>query len=152
MVLMAQAVPDATQVPCLDALPAGWELGGVHVERHEASFWLDSDQAGHKAVRATLVRPEDCDVSDATATPSDEVGTERFERPERLPPGLRTTRYYLFPGGCVTYALDFNQGGSPELLFDVEEALGFVPRAQLVEHVRDMNGLALCGAGAECTG
>jgi hypothetical protein len=52
----------------------------------------------------------------------------------------------------VTYEFQFNQGGSPELIFDVEEALGFVPRAQLVEHVRDLNGLALCGAGAECTG
>ena len=152
MVLMAQAVPEATQVPCLEALPAGWELGGVHVERHEASFWLDSDQAGDKAVRATLVRPEDCDVSDATPSASDEVGTERYELPERLPPGLRTTRFYLFPGGCVTYAFSFNQQGSAELLFDVEQALGFVPRAQLVEHVQDMNGLALCGAGAECTG
>jgi tRNA A-37 threonylcarbamoyl transferase component Bud32/membrane-associated phospholipid phosphatase len=152
IVLMAQAVPEATQVPCLDSLPAGWELGGAHVERHEASFWLDSDQAGDKAVRATLVRPEDCDVSGATPSASDEVGTERYELPERLPPGLRTTRFYLFPGGCVTYELNFNQRGSAELLFDVEQALGFVPRAQLVEHVRDMNGLALCGAGAECTG
>jgi hypothetical protein len=151
IVLMAQAVPEATQVPCLDALPAGWELGGVHVKRHEAAFWLDSDQAGDKAVRATLWRPEDCDVSGATGVPSDEVGTDRYELPERLPPGLRSTRYYLFPGGCVTYEFDFDQGGSPELIFDVEEALGFVPRAQLVEHVRDMNGLALCGAGAECT-
>jgi hypothetical protein len=34
----------------------------------------------------------------------------------------------------------------------VEAALGFVPRAQLVDHVRDLNGLALCGAGAECAG
>ena len=150
MVLMAQAVPEATQVPCLEALPAGWELHGVHVERHEASFSLDSDQAGDKAVRATLQRPADCDVSDAMATPSDEVGTDRFELPARLPPELRTTRFYLFPGGCVTYEFQFNQGGSPELIFDVEEALGFVPRAQLVEHVRDLNGLALCGAGAEC--
>ena len=150
MVLMAQAVPEATQVPCLEALPAGWELDGVHVERHEASFSLDSDQAGDRAVRATLVRPEDCDVSDALPSASDEVGTERFELTERLPPGLRTTRYYLFPGGCVTYELNFNQDGSPELLFVVEEALGFVPRAQLVEHVKDLNGLALCGAGAEC--
>jgi hypothetical protein len=152
MVLMAQAVPEATQVPCLEALPAGWELGGAHVVRHEAAFWLDSDQAGDHAVMVKLVRPGDCDVSGATPSASDEVGTERYELPERLPPGLRTTRFYLFPGGCVTYELSFNQQGSAELLFDVEQALGFVPRAQLVEHVRDMNGLALCGAGAECSG
>ena len=34
----------------------------------------------------------------------------------------------------------------------MEEALGFVPRPSSSTHVRDMNGLALCGAGTECTG
>jgi tRNA A-37 threonylcarbamoyl transferase component Bud32 len=153
VVLMAQAVPSATRVPCLSALPAGWELGGVHVERHEARFWLDSDKAGDHAVEATLLRPGDCRLGDATPTPSDEIGTERFERPEQLPPGLRTTRYYLFDGGCVTYEFAFADDADAELIFDVEEALGFEPRSQLVEWVADRTGgLALCGAGTECAG
>ena len=152
-VLMAQAVPSATRIPCLAALPAGWELGGVHVERHEARFWLDSDQAGDHAVEATLLRPGDCEVGDATPTPSDEIGTERFERPEQLPPGLKTTRYYLFDGGCVTYEFAFADDADAELIFDVEEALGFEPRTDLVERVADATGgLALCGAGTECAG
>ena len=152
-VLMAQAVPSATRIPCLAALPAGWELGGVHVERHEARFWLDSDKAGDRAVEATLLRPGDCDVGDATPTPSDEIGTERFERPEQLPPGLKTTRYYLFDGGCVTYEFAFADDADAELIFDVEEALGFEPRTDLVERVADATGgLALCGAGTECAG
>ena len=29
MILMAQAVPAATSVPCIASLPAGWDLGGV---------------------------------------------------------------------------------------------------------------------------
>jgi hypothetical protein len=91
-------------------------------------------------------------VRGAAAVPSDEVGTERYERPRRLEPVLETTRYYLFPGGCVTYEFSLRGAGAAELLFDAEQALGFVPRERLVEHVRNLNGLALCGAGARCSG
>jgi hypothetical protein len=145
-------VPSATEVPCVATLPAGWELGGTHVERHDASFWLDSDRGGDKAVTARLVPRDECDVTGATPVPSDEVGTERFERPDRLHPALRSTRYYLFPGGCVTYEFAFDESADPALMFSAEQALAFEPRATLVEHVRDTTGLDLCGAGAECAG
>jgi tRNA A-37 threonylcarbamoyl transferase component Bud32/membrane-associated phospholipid phosphatase len=152
MVLMAQAVPEATMVPCISTLPAGWELGDSHVERGEAKFWLDSDKGGDRAVEATLWPRAHCDVRGAAPVPSDEVGTERYERPGRLQPVLESTRYYVFPGGCVTYEFRLRGSGGAELLFDAEQALGFVPRERLVEHVRNLNDLALCGAGARCAG
>jgi tRNA A-37 threonylcarbamoyl transferase component Bud32 len=153
MVLMAQSVPSATQVPCVASLPAGWELGGAHVERREARFWLDSDLGGDRAVTATLVPRGECDVADATPVASDEVGTERYERPDRLHPDLRSTRFYLFPGGCVTYEFAFDAGADPTLVFSAEQALAFQPRSELVAHVHERTGgLALCGAGTECVG
>jgi tRNA A-37 threonylcarbamoyl transferase component Bud32/membrane-associated phospholipid phosphatase len=152
MLLMAQAVPTATQVPCVASLPAGWELGGAHVERHDATFSLDSDIGGDDAVTATLLPPDECDVTGAVPVPSDEVGTERFERPDRLHPELRSTRYYLFPGGCVTYEFAFDEGAGPALMFNAEQALAFQSRSALVDRVRDATGLALCGAGTECAG
>jgi tRNA A-37 threonylcarbamoyl transferase component Bud32 len=153
MVLMAQAVPSATQVPCVASLPAGWELGGAHVERHEARFWLDSDLGGDRAVTATLMPRSECDVEDATPVASDEVGTERYERPDRLHPDLRSTRFYLFPGGCVTYEFAFDAGADPTLVFAAEQALAFQHRSELVAHVHETTGgLALCGAGTECVG
>jgi hypothetical protein len=98
------------------------------------------------------VRPDECDVTGAIPVPSDEVGTERYERPDRLHPGLRSTRYYLFPGGCVTYEFDLDEGADTTLIFSAEQALSFVHRATLADHVRDTTGLALCGAGTECVG
>jgi tRNA A-37 threonylcarbamoyl transferase component Bud32 len=153
MILMAQAVPEATFVPCLDSLPAGWDLGGVFIREGEGSFWLHSDLAGSRAVEATL-RPEgECSIDGATEVPSDEVGTRRYERPEALPPGLRTTRTYVFEGGCVTYEFDFDEDAPTDLLFDADRALAFQPRAELVERVDDETGLSLCGADApECVG
>ena len=154
MVLMAQAVPSATSVPCMAALPAGWELGGVGIKRGEASFWLDSDRAGDRAVTVTLLPPSGCRTDEAVEVLSDESDMERFEEPERLPPELRSTRYYRFDGGCVTYEFDFGADADTELLFAADSALAFQPRRTLVDAVDERtDGLKLCGADAPpCTG
>jgi tRNA A-37 threonylcarbamoyl transferase component Bud32 len=150
-VLVAQSVPSATQVPCIAALPAGWISEPAHVERGKATFWLSSDQGGDHAVKVTLVPRAACDVGRATPVPSDEPGADRYEQPRRLRP-LATTRFYLFDGGCVRYDIAFTSGAETELLFDVDQAVGFIPRERLVDHVRDKTGLSLCGAGAACEG
>ena len=46
IVLMAQSVPAASLIPCTAELPAGWDHGGVHVERDRSQFSLHSDAAG----------------------------------------------------------------------------------------------------------
>jgi tRNA A-37 threonylcarbamoyl transferase component Bud32/membrane-associated phospholipid phosphatase len=150
-VLVAQAVPSATRVPCIAALPAGWTSETAHVKRGRATFWLSSDQGGEHAVEVTLVPRAGCNVSGAAPVPSDEPGAERYERPRRLRP-LATTRYYLFPGGCVRYDIAFTSGAEAELLFDVDQAVGFIPRERLADHVQETTGLRLCGAGAACEG
>jgi hypothetical protein len=76
----------------------------------------------------------------------------QFERPEELRPRLRSTRTYLFDGGCVTYRFSFAEGATPGLMFEADQALGFEPRAALVARVHDQSGLRLCGAGAPCPG
>jgi hypothetical protein len=154
MVLMAQSVPTATSVPCLAALPAGWDLGGISMKRGESHFWLDSDIAGRRAVTVTLLPPSGCRTDEAVEVLSEEPGMQRFEDPEQLPPELRTTRYYTFAGGCVTYEFAFGADADTELLFAADSALAFQPRRSLVEAVADRtNGLILCGAEAPpCTG
>ena len=151
MILSAQSVPSAALLPCLATLPAGWKLDGMHVQRTRTTFFLNSDIAGHHAVQVRLMRRADCNVSGAQAVPSDELGTRRYERPDRLSP-LRSTRFYLFPGGCVTYRFAFNQGASPSEVFDVDQALAFQTRASLVNAVNDRTDLKLCGRGSAVPG
>jgi membrane-associated phospholipid phosphatase len=150
MILMAQSVPMATQLPCIASVPAGWSFGGVHVKRHESTLSLFTDQEGFSQVEVTLEPRDACDVSGASQVPSDEVGTERYERPESLEP-LRATRYYLLDGGCVTYRLDFAEEASAALLFSADQALAFQPRAEVVEYVKEVAGLDLCGVGVPCS-
>jgi hypothetical protein len=150
MILIAQSVPAATSVPCIASLPAGWRLGGLHVVHGRAEFWLDSERGGKHAVEVNLVPARACDLTGATEVASDEVGTRRFEHPNRLPPRLESTRFYTFPGGCVTYRYAFTGPASASLLFDADTALAFEARAVLVAKVRVSSGLRLCGAGAPC--
>ena len=144
----AQAVPSAGAIPCLATLPTGWMYGGGNIHRGQAQFWLDSDRAGFRAVTVTLTRT--CDVSSAHEVPSDEAGARRFEEPTSLTPQLTDVRSYVFTGGCVTYRFAFASGAPTALVFDVDAAVSFVPRADLVAFVRDSEHLELCGRGASC--
>ena len=128
--------------------PVRVDLRGGDIHSGEASFWLNSDQAGMRAVTVTLRSA--CDVSSAHEVPSDEAGTRRFEAPSTLTPQLLNVRSYVFPGGCATYRFAFAEGASTAMVFDVDEAVSFVPRADLVAHLRETEGLALCGRGAPC--
>lgn len=128
LVLMAQSVPGAQQVPCIAALPAGWEFRSIDIRSGRSSFTLDSDRAGDRAVQVTL-RPS-CDVSGATEIVSDEPGMSRHERVESLVREYRGVRIYRFTGGCVTYRFDFERRGLA-LVNEVSLALGFLSRAEV---------------------
>jgi hypothetical protein len=61
-------------------------------------------------------------------------------------------RTYTFPGGCVSYQFSFAVGAAPSLAVPLDTAVAFQPRPSLVSHVRQAEGLALCGLGASCPG
>ena len=150
MILAAQAVPSAKLVPCISALPAGWQVGGADIASGHSRFWLNSDQAGDMAVTITLSAA--CDTSGARQIPTDQPGTQRFERPLSLHPQFTALRFYTFPGGCATYSFKFAAGKSPLLASLVDGAAAFVPRARLVDYIGSTEGLTLCGRGALCPG
>jgi membrane-associated phospholipid phosphatase/tRNA A-37 threonylcarbamoyl transferase component Bud32 len=150
MILTAQAVPSAALLPCVAALPSGWRASGADIVSGRASFWLDSDQAGPRAATITLAAA--CDTTGAREIPSDQPGMRRFEQPLSLEPQFSDLRFYTFRGGCVTYQFRFPPGVSPVLAGAADTAVSFEPRSTLVSHVRQTEGLALCGLGAQCPG
>ena len=139
-------------MPCIASLPAGWNFGGVHITSKRSTLWLDSDEGGDRALVAMLRPRDQCEVSGHTQVPSDEVGTTRYEDPQSLRPTLRTSRHYLFEGGCVIYRLALTHGADPSLLFEADQAIAFQPREDIVEWVRAQAGLDLYGAGVPCPG
>lgn len=147
MVLIAQSVPSATRVPCVTTLPAGWSYQRYSVRSGEASFILNSEVAGVGSVEVRLTAA--CDTGDAVEVPTtaDESGLRRLEAPARITGGLAGARYYLFQGGCITYAYDFPAGAPPELISEADTALSFVARSEIAARTTEELGVELCGAG-----
>jgi hypothetical protein len=150
-VLMAQSVPSAAYVPCIANFPAGWTFGGERIRNGRAEFWLNSDRAGFRAVTVRLTAT--CDVSKAVEVPPEttEPGVRRYEEPNSLPPQFFGNRYYVFPGGCVTYSFAFSRGGSFAQAVEATQALSFVSRAFGVRELGKA-GVVLCGREASCPG
>ncbi len=140
VILMAQAVPTASQLPCVELLPAGWSVSDVFVRNGRVRFSLDSDRVGMHAVRVVLERY--CSFGRVSRVPSDHPGTRRYQEVVSIEPGRRYQGnvYYLFPGGCVTYRLDFRSDEQARPLGEVTLALGFVTRDALRQSLSDFTG------------
>jgi hypothetical protein len=148
MVLMAQAVPGATRLPCVASMPIGWQYMGGDFRTGQVSFWFGLSQSGTRML--TVVLAPRCDLSQAQAVPSDEPGTSRYDQPIAIRPRFLSVRSYVFSGGCVTYAFNARADRATRLTFDAASALSFFPRSALVAHVAREDHLLLCGAGARC--
>jgi hypothetical protein len=137
MVLIAQAVPTASQLPCVELKPAGWSVSDVFVRNGRVRFELNSDRVGQGAVQVVL--QQFCALGKVTRVPSDHPGTRRYQEVISIEPGrrYRGAVYYVFPGGCVTYRLDFRSDEQARPLGEVSLALGFVTRDTLRQSLND---------------
>jgi hypothetical protein len=137
VLLEAQAVPSASLLPCIKVEPNGWRYGRSYAHNGLARFSLDSDREGQNA--ATVILTPSCDLEGATLVPTDEPGTRRYERIGGISThgGYSGSAYYQFPGGCVTYVLDFRGRSRAVPVTEVNLALGFITREALGQAVRD---------------
>lgn len=113
VVLMAQSVPDAVLVPCIDSLRTGWSFRRLRATDESASFALDSDRVGERFL--TVHFRSACPGVRGRSVASDEPGAELFI--DESPGGdneYRARWTYLFEGGCATY--DFDAEGDESTL------------------------------------
>ncbi len=149
VVLMAQAVPSASWLPCLDAVPLGWRLAGVEVRDGSGGFWLDSDRDGVRAIEARLTAS--CDTRDATEIPSDREGLRRLEQVTQVHPQYVGTRFYVFDGGCLAMVFRLAGDYRAEPLAVATESIDVVRRADVAAYVHEDSGgrLHLDGPAAQ---
>ena len=137
LVLEAQAVGSAQQLPCLREKAVGWSFADLVVRDGEATFWLNSDRGGQRAL-SVLLRPS-CSLDGATEVPFEPRGIRRFDRVARADEPITLERFYTFAGGCVTLRFDLRSGAGSEPVGTVTDALGFVSRADLAARVREVS-------------
>src|SRR5918993_1997201 len=98
--LMAQSVPSASLVPCLQLVPVDWTVAEVAVNNGRSVITLDHDRGGRAAMVVRLTAS--CDLAGATEVPSEQPGARRYLRVDPNSTEFSATRAYTFPGGCVT--------------------------------------------------
>jgi hypothetical protein len=138
LALMAQSVRGATLVPCLETTPTGWEFDSLEVRNSGTEITLDNDRGGPHALRVFL--DHTCDINGAIRIPSDEPGTTRYEKVERVSPDYVGSRFYVFDGGCVTYQFQLAGGQSSVLLNEASLMVGFVNRSTLRAELDEETG------------
>ncbi len=138
VVLMAQAVPTATLIPCVNAVPASWRHGEVAVKTDRARFAFASASIDSpESVPLTVELTETCDVSGATEVPTDEPGTRRWERLESVTPAYVGERFYVYEGGCTTFRFALSGKDQVQAVGESSLAVGFLTRDSVRKQVRD---------------
>ena len=136
--LMAQAVPSATLVPCLQVAPPGWTLNDVKAGSGFASIVFDIDRPQQVAAVTVELLPS-CDLAGATEVSSEQPGARRYIRIDRAAAPDRVIRSYAFQGGCITER--FTSADGPEdLAGQGSTAFGFVTRDQLARDLSRRSG------------
>jgi membrane-associated phospholipid phosphatase/tRNA A-37 threonylcarbamoyl transferase component Bud32 len=134
--LMAQAVPSATLVPCLQLTPPGWSLNDIKVGSGFASIVFDIERPYQEAAVTVELAPS-CDLAGATEVSSEQPGARRYLRIDRA--ADRVVRTWTFPGGCVTER--YISPVSPErMAADASSSFGFVTREQLARDLSRRSG------------
>ena len=127
--LMAQSVPSASLIPCLQLVPVDWKVAEVAVNNGRSVITLDHDRGGNAAMVVRL--SASCDLAGATEVTSEQPGARRYLRVEPNTTEFSATRAYTFPGGCITHR--FRAAGPSVLrLSDTASTeFGFITREEL---------------------
>jgi len=133
--ITAQSVPTADLIPCLDSVPDGWKAANVAIGQDGTVVRFDSDRAGAGAAR--LEYRDACDIGDAVSVPDDQEDAAAFEYIERLEPGLRSEKYYVFHGGCAWWTFDFDDDVSAVLAVELDDRLTLLSRDALNENIAE---------------
>jgi len=136
--LMAQSVPSAPLVPCVQNLPAGWRLADTRVQDGYSRITFDTDRAGKAAVVVELAAS--CDLAGAVEVTSEQPGARRYLRIEGISPRSSATRFHAFGGGCITERFTAPAASHPQLASEGSSALGFTTREELGRALKQRSG------------
>jgi tRNA A-37 threonylcarbamoyl transferase component Bud32 len=127
--LLAQSVPSASLIPCLQLVPVDWTVAEVAVNNGRSVITLDHDQAGSATMVVRLSAA--CDLAGAREVTSEQSGARRYLRLDRTSTEFSATRAYTFSGGCVTQRFH-GAGPSAFRLSDTASVeFGFITREEL---------------------
>ncbi len=137
-VLMAQAVPGASLIPCLREEVDTWAVTMFDVGTGRVRI-LFQYQFGNDDQSATVEVAPQCDMRGAREVSSEHPGVRRYDRDVESDDRYANERYYTYPDACTS--LRFNLIGKNADLRGAELAsiFGFVSRATLDQRIGDVS-------------
>jgi hypothetical protein len=135
LLLLAQAVPTATSVPCLRSEAGNWSITEFHAENGRVRIEF-SHRFGDEET-ATVDLAAGCDVRSAQEISSQFDGVRKYHAP-----ATRGVRYadetrYVYSGACATLRFHLSDPGADLRGAEIAGALGFVSRERLDRQVRN---------------
>ena len=127
--LMAQSVPSASLIPCLQLVPVDWTVAKVAVNNGRSVITLDHDRGGKAAMMVRL--SASCDLAGATEVTSEQPGARRYLRVDPNSTEFSATRAYTFPGGCITHRFRAAGPSAARLSDTASTEFGFISREDL---------------------
>jgi tRNA A-37 threonylcarbamoyl transferase component Bud32/membrane-associated phospholipid phosphatase len=127
--LMAQSVPSASLIPCLQLVPVDWKVAKVAVNNGRSVITLDHDRGGKAAMVVRL--SASCDLAGATEVTSEQSGARRYLRVDPNSTEFSATRAYTFPGGCITHRFRAAGPSAFRLSDTASTEFGFITRQEL---------------------
>jgi len=127
--LMAQSVPSASLIPCLQFVSVDWTIAKVTVNNGRSVITLDHDRGGRAGMVVSLTAS--CDLAGATEVSSEQPGARRYLRVDPNSTEFSATRAYTFPGGCVTHRFRAAGPSASRLSDTASTEFGFITRQDL---------------------
>jgi hypothetical protein len=141
LAVVAQSVPGASYVPCIQELSEEWGSRSFRAGRGGTRFTLVPNRPGSRPVRVEF--EPTCDVTGAVATTPRAEGVRTSIRLEAISPRYTGTLTDVFAGGCVTYRFDFARGPHIGLMEQLTSTVGLFPRRELGLEIHDQYGVDL---------
>ncbi len=138
IVLMAQAVPTAPELPCVRAVAVDWTMHDFSARNGRAHFSLSSLFQGAEVKRGVIVElTRSCDLDGTREVTTEQPGMQRYDRTARDGSHYADQRFLVTEGGCVRYRFDLRGAGAEQQAAEIWDALGFVSRTVVREQIRD---------------
>jgi hypothetical protein len=131
--LAAQAVPSASLIPCIQALPAGWTVVGGTANNGRAEWIVDHQvtSGGTEEEQLLISLTPSCDLSGTTEQPRDASGVRHYKRLAVGDDAFVATWFDVFDGGCASATTETTERQWELLEADLRSAWKYSTRAEL---------------------
>jgi hypothetical protein len=136
-VLMAQAVPSASLIPCVREEVDDWVVTELDVGTGHVRILLEY-RPGDAEV-ATIEVSRQCDMHDAREVASQHPGVRRYDRDFGGTDQYAIERYYTYPDACTALRINLTGRYAHLRAGELTSVFGFVSRGNLDERIGDLS-------------